>query len=153
MDTLSYSIDFGSTDVKSVNVGLYDSDNKLVGNVKTIYNSDEDKTVVFNDLTKNTLYNVKVDSVVFNNLNYVNTYTINTSDMTLKAKPILGDISVKVSSDGKEFSLIMDKPEDEDKSITKYTYEIYRAKDITEDGIMTSDSVYKFSSDELRDQN
>ena len=39
MDTLSYSIDFGSTDVKSVNVGLYDSDNKLVGNVKTIYNS------------------------------------------------------------------------------------------------------------------
>lgn len=152
MDTLSYSIDFGSTDVKSVNVGLYDSDNKLVGNVKTIYNSDEDKTVVFNDLTKNTLYNVKVDSVVFNNLNYVNTYTINTSDMTLKAKPILGDISVKVSSDGKEFSLIMDKPEDEDKSITKYTYEIYKAKDITEDGIMTSDSVYKFSSDELRDQ-
>lgn len=152
MDTLSYSIDFGSTDVKSVNIGLYDSDNKLVGDIKTIYSSDESKVVVFGDLTKNTLYNVKVDSVVFNNLNYANTYTINTSDMTLKAKPILGDISVKVSNDGKEFTLIMDKPEDEDKSITKYTYEIYKAEDITEEGIIASNPVYSFSSDELRDQ-
>lgn len=151
-DSLSYSIDFGSTDVKSVNVSIYNSEGEKLGNTVTINSTDENKIVEFKDLNRNTLYNIKVDSVVFNNYNYADTYTINTSDNTLKLKPTLGDISVKVSSDGKEFTLLMEEPIDEDKSITKYTYEIYNASDITESENNIITPVYSFSSDELKEQ-
>lgn len=150
-DTLSYSIDFGSSNVKSANVSICGSDGKSCSEPVIVSNSD-DNTVTFDDLKKNTTYNIKVDSVVFNNLNYSDVYTINTSDTTLKEKPVLGDISVKVSNDGKEFTLLMDKPTDEDKSITKYTYEIYNAKDINEESISTAEPVYSFSSNELKEQ-
>lgn len=76
---------------------------------------------------------------------------MSTSDITLKLKPTPGEISVKVSDDGKDFSLIMKEPEDVDSSITKYIYEIYKAEDITEEGI-TGSPVYTFSSDKLKDQ-
>lgn len=150
-DTLSYSIDFGSSNVKSASVSICGSDGKSCSEPVIVSNSD-DNTVTFDDLKKNTTYNIKVDSVVFNNLNYSDVYTINTSDTTLKEKPVLGDISVKVSNDGKEFTLLMDKPTDEDKSITKYTYEIYNAKDINEESISTAEPVYSFSSNELKEQ-
>lgn len=149
-DSLSYSIDFGTSDVKSLNISLYDADNNQIGETRTIYNSTDNLTL-FDGLTNNTTYNVKVDSVVFNNLNYANVYTMSTSDITLKLKPTPGEISVKVSDDGKDFSLIMKEPEDVDSSITKYIYEIYKAEDITEEGI-TGSPVYTFSSDKLKDQ-
>ena len=151
-NSLSYSIDFGTTDVKSVNVSIYDTDNNKIGDSKVVYNNDSGEAITFDDLNKNTLYNIKVDSVIFNNLNYSNTYTITTSDTTLKEKPVLGDISVNVSSDGKEFTLSMKEPNDPDKSITKYTYEIYKAEDITEDGSTSMTPVYSFGSDELKEQ-
>ena len=62
-----------------------------------------DNLTLFDGLTNNTTYNVKVDSVVFNNLNYANVYTMSTSDITLKSKPTPGEISVKVSDDGKDY--------------------------------------------------
>ena len=82
-DTLSYSIDFGSSNVKSANVSICGSDGKSCSEPVIVSNSD-DNTVTFDDLKKNTTYNIKVDSVVYNNLNYSDVYTINTSDTTLK---------------------------------------------------------------------
>ena len=150
-DSLSYYLDFGTSLVKSANISLYGEDGKQIGNMKTILNDNND-VILFEGLEKNTTYNVKVDSVVFNNLNNADVYTISTSDITLKEKPKLGDISVKVSDDGKEFSLLMDEPEDSDKSIVRYTYEIYKAIDITEDNITSADPVYSFSDNELKQQ-
>ena len=46
----------------------------------------------------------------------------------------------------------MDEPEDSDKSIVRYTYEIYKAIDITEDNIASADPVYSFSDNELKQQ-
>lgn len=149
-EALSYSLDFGtSSDIKSANIGLYDSDDKPVGEVYTIYNGG-DNIVTFHELNKNTTYKVKVDSVVFKNTNYASIYTINSSDTTLKEKPVLGDISVDIDSDGQAFSLKMSKPTDEDKSITKYIYEIYDASKITEENINTIKPIYTFTSNELK---
>lgn len=149
-NSLSYSIDFGTSNVKSLNISIYDKENKQVGETHTIYNS-TDNLILFEGLEKNTTYNIKVDSVVFNNLNNSDVYTINTSDITLKQKPELGEISVKVKDDGKEFSLLMEEAKDEDKSITKYIYEIYKAEDITEEGIQNSPA-YTFTTNKLEEQ-
>ena len=149
-DSLSYSLDFGTNkDIKSVNIALYDEGGNQVGTTYNVING-EDNTVVFDELENNTTYNVVVDSVIFKNTNYASIYTINTSDTTLKNKPTLGEISVNVDENGQEFSLSMTEPVDVDKSITKYTYEIYKAEDITEDTITTAEPVYRFSSETLK---
>lgn len=148
--SLSYTLDFGvSNDIKSANISLYDENNNQVG---TTYNvvSNADNTVVFDDLEANTNYHAVVDSVVFKNTNYASIYTINTSDITLKNKPIPGEISVSIDDSGQEFSLNMTEPTDIDNSITKYIYEIYEADKITEDTINTAVPVYSFSSEELK---
>ena len=149
-DSLSYSLDFGTNkDIKSVNIALYDEGGNQVGTTYNVING-EDNTVVFDELENNTTYNVVVDSVIFKNTNYASIYTINTSDTTLKNKPTLGEISVNVDENGQEFSLSMTEPVDVDQSITKYTYEIYKAEDITEDTINTAEPVYRFSSETLK---
>lgn len=148
--SLTYTLDFGvSSDVTSANISLYDENNKQVGETYTIKNN-EDSTVVFSDLEANKNYHAVVDSVVFKNTNYASTYNINTSDITLKNKPIPGEISVSIKDDGQEFSLNMTEPTDVDDSITKYTYEIYKAEDITEDNITAVAPIYSFSSEELK---
>lgn len=150
-DSLSYSLDFGAnSEVKSANVSLFDEENNQIGETYTI-NNGQDNLVVFDGLTKNTTYKVVVDSVIFNNTNYANIYTINTSDITLKEKPILGTISVETDNEAQIFKLSAKDFEDVDSSITKYTYEVYKAEDITLDGINNASPVYTFSKDKLED--
>lgn len=151
-DSLSYSLDFGSNnDIKSANITLYDSNNQKVGSTYKITNG-EDSNVTFDDLKNNTEYKVKVDSVVFKNTNYASIYTINTSDLTLKNKPTLGELSVEIDENGQDFTLKMTDPVDKDKSITKYTYEIYKAEDITEESMNDIKPVYSFSSEKLKEE-
>lgn len=151
-NSLSYSLEFGeNNDIKSANVSLYDTEENKVGNTITITNG-EDNNISFEELTHNTKYKVKVDSVILKNTNYANIYTIETSDKTLKNKPTLGSISVDTDNDNKSFTLKMEKPQDEDSSITKYTYEIYKAEDLTDGEILNAKPVYTFSSDTLKEQ-
>ncbi|UKI26946.1 MAG: hypothetical protein L6V91_09605 [Bacilli bacterium] len=49
---------FGTSDVKSLNISLYDADNNQIGETRTIYNSTDNLTL-FDGLTNNTTYNVK----------------------------------------------------------------------------------------------
>lgn len=149
-DSLSYTLDFGtSSEVKSANVSLYDENGQVV-DTHTITNG-EDNTIVFSSLKKNQKYDVIVDSVIFNNTNYAETYTINRSDMTLKEKPILNEISVSTDAENQNFTLKMEKPLDEDMSITKYTYEIYKVEDLTEENINNAEPVYIYSQTTLED--
>ena len=151
LDSLSYVLDFGvDSIVKSANVSLYDESGNQIGATYTVING-EDNSVIFDGLNKNTIYNVVVDSVVFNNTVYASTYTIKTSDITLKEKPILGEISVDTDPENQKFTLKMDKPTDNDNSITKYTYEIYKADDLTEDNISNAKPIYSFSQEKLKD--
>ena len=151
-DSLSYSLDFGGdNNIKSANISLYDMEGNQIGKTTTINNT-EDDIVVFDNLTHNTEYEVKVDSVIMKNTNYSNVYTISTKDITLKNKPTLGEISVDVDNDGQSFSLKMTKPQDEDSSITKYTYNIYKSDDLTEEDEDKVKPVYTFTSSELKEQ-
>ena len=59
---------------------------------------------------------------------------------------------LKLDNDNKSFTLKMEKPQDEDSSITKYTYEIYKAEDLTDGEILNAKPVYTFSSDTLKEQ-
>lgn len=150
--SLTYSLDFENyTDIKSANISLYDTEGNKVGTTTTI-NNGEDNSVTFEELNHNTKYEVRVDSVILKNTNYADVYTISTQDLTLKNKPTIGEISVEVDSDGQNFTLKMTKPTDEDSSITKYTYQIYKAADIIEDDETTASPIYTFTSDTLKDQ-
>ncbi len=148
-DSLSYVLDFGiSSGVKSANVSAFDKDNHQVGITHTIVNGDTDG-VTFEGLEKNSTYHIVVDSVIFDNTNYAQVYKIETSDMTLKEKPVLGNISVSTDIDNGKFTLKMEEPIDTDDSIVRYTYEIYSEDDLKKD--MIPSPVYVYHQEELKD--
>ncbi|MGN1342618.1 MAG: hypothetical protein ACI4VL_05280 [Bacilli bacterium] len=151
-DSLSYSLDFGTNnDIKSADISLYDYDEE--GELKPITRkvvNGENNTVVFEKLNSNTTYDVKVDGIVVKNTNYESQEKIETSDTTLKKKPTLGEITVNVDENGQEFLISMTEPVDPDKSIIKYTYEIYKAEDIKKDTISTAKPIYRFSRRTLK---
>lgn len=149
--SLSYSLDFGTqSDATQADISLFDEAGNELGSYTVEKGSDT--KVEFGGLTHNTLYNVVVDNVVVKNIQYDNLYNSKTSDLTLKNKPTLGEISVKTNNDTKNFTLSMDSVVDEDNAIVKYTYEIYKAEDITEDTVITAQPVYSFSRNELDDE-
>lgn len=147
-DSLSYSLDFETNnDIISADISLYDYDEE--GELKPITHkviNGENNTVVFEGLKSDTTYDVKVDGIVVKNTNYESQERIETSDTTLKKKQILGEILVDIDENGQEFLISMTEPVDTDKSIIKYTYEIYKA----EDTIDKAEPVYRFSRRTLK---
>lgn len=149
--SLAYSLDFGdNSDVVSAQVTLKDTDGNEIYR-HTIENG-SDTFVSFEGLTNNTLYNVTVDNVVIGNVLYDSLYSSTTSDLTLKVKPTLGNISVKTNDEVKTFTLSMDGVTDEDSAIVKYTYQIFAAEDLNEENLPTAEPVYSFSRSELENQ-
>lgn len=149
--SVTYSVDFsGDDNVKSAKVTLYDSKDKIINNHTFINGEDEEFT--FSGLTKNTSYKVILDEVLFKNTNYSKVYTINTSVKTLKAKPSLGEVKVKANEESKIFELSMEKPTDEDESISNYIYKIYDLDAITEENVDTLTPVYTFSTVNLKNE-
>ncbi len=149
--SVTYSVDFSSDDnVKSAKVTLYDSENNIINNHTFINGEDEEFT--FSGLTKNTSYKVILDEVLFKNTNYSKVYTINTSVKTLKAKPSLGKVNVKANEESKTFELSMEKPTDEDESISNYIYKIYDLDAITEENVDTLTPIYTFSTVNLKNE-
>lgn len=150
-NSVAYSVDFSNDDnVKSARVTLYDSDDKLI-NYHTFING-EDASFEFSSLSKNTSYKVVLDEVVFKNTSYSKVYTINTSVQTLKEKPVLGEVKVKANEESKTFELSMEKPIDEDKSISNYIYKIYDLDEVNEDNIDELKPVYTFSTVDLKNE-
>ena len=139
-----------NSDVVAADVTLFDEDGNELGN-HTVENGTDEK-ITFEGLTNNTLYDIVVDNVVIKNVQYDELYTSRTSDLTLKNKPTLGEISVKTNNDVKTFTLSMDSVTDEDNAIVKYTYQIFEAEDITEETIATAEPIYSFSRTELEEE-
>lgn len=147
-NSLSYLVMFGENeDIKSVDISIRDEEDKVISSY-TVSNGGDNR-VVFEGLTNNTLYNVVVNNVVIKNVLYENLYSSRTSDLTLKLKPTLGEVSVEDDDETKSFILSMSGVTDEDKSIVSYTYQIFKAEDITEDNIATAKAVYSFTRSEL----
>ena len=149
--SLTYSLDFGiNSNIVSANVTLFDENNNVLGN-RTVENGTNEK-IIFEGLENNTMYKVVVDGVVIENVQYDDLYSSTTSDVTLKNKPTLGEVSVKTDDDAKTFTLMLDSVADDDDSIVKYTYQIFRASDLTEETMTTAEPVYSFSRSELNDE-
>lgn len=149
--SLTYAIDFGiDSDVVATDITLFDTENNEIGNY-TVAKEDNDK-VTFEGLEANTLYRVVVDNVVIKNVQYDQLYRSETSDFTLKNKPTLGEVVVKTNNDAKTFTLSMNNVTDEDKAIVKYTYQIFKSEDLTEDTMTTATPVYSFSRSSLEDE-
>lgn len=150
-NSVTYSVDFSSDDnIKSAKVSLYNSEDKLI-NYHTFVNG-ENESFEFTGLTKNTSYKVVLDEVLFKNTNYSKVYTINTSVQTLKEKPSLGAVNVKANEESKTFELSIEKPIDEDKSISNYIYKIYDLDTVEEDNIDSLTPIYTFSTVDLKNE-
>lgn len=150
-DLLIYSLDFGTnSDISKADVTLFDTQNNKVGGY-TIENGSEDK-IVFEGLDNNTLYRVVVDNVVIKNVQYDKLYSSETSDFTLKKKPMLGNVSVKTNNETKSFTLNMDSVTDVDDAIVNYTYQIFKSKDLTESTMNTATPIYSFARTELNEE-
>ena len=148
-DSVTYSVDFsGDDNIKSAKVTLYEEDG-TPKDYHTFING-EDEEFTFTGLTKNTHYKVGLDEVIYKNTNYLSNYKIDpVLFQTLKEKPKIGNISVKADENNKTFELSMEKPIDEDKSISKYIYKVY--EDITDkEGTTTRKLVYTFSTVSLK---
>lgn len=150
-NSLTYTVDFGiDSDVVAADVTLFDADNNELGSYTVM--KEDNESVTFQGLNPNTLYRVVVDNVVIKNVQYDQLYKSETSDFTLKNKPTLGQVSVKTNNDAKMFTLSMDNVVDEDNAIVKYTYQIFKSEDLTEDTMLTAVPVYSFSRSELNDE-
>ena len=150
-NSVSYSVDFSNDDnIKSATVSLYNEKNEII-NSYTIDNGN-DTSIEFSGLESNKTYSVILDNVIFKNTSYSKIYTINSSVQTLKEKPTIGNISVKANEENKTFELIMEEPEDKDKSIQNYIYKIYDVDDLEENNIDTITPVYTFSTINLKNE-
>lgn len=150
-NSVNYSVDFSNDDnIKSATVSLYNEKNEII-NSYTIDNSN-DTSIEFSGLESNKTYSVILDNVIFKNTSYSKIYTINSSVQTLKEKPTIGNISVKANEENKTFELIMEEPEDKDKSIQNYIYKIYDVDTLEENNIDTITPVYTFSTINLKNE-
>jgi len=156
-NSLTYSlVSDNIEDISSVDVTLFtlDDEGKKVKVDERLGVGSFDTPLVFDSgLKSNTEYFVTVNNINYKYTNYKNDYVIETSDYTLKERPIPSDkVEVDVSDDGQEFSLIIGEPVDVNNSITKYTYKIYKYSDMSDDGTITAEPIYEFSNTELREE-
>lgn len=150
-NSVSYSVDFSNDDnIKSATVSLYNENNEII-NSYTIDNGNN-TSIEFSGLESNKTYSIILDNVIFKNTSYSKIYTINSSVQTLKEKPTIGNISVKANEENKTFELIMEEPEDKDKSIQNYIYKIYDVDTLEENNIDTITPVYTFSTINLKNE-
>lgn len=139
-DSIAYEVLFEKdTEVRSATITLYDEKYNEVSTSVAI--TPESNVVYFEELTNNTTYNIVLDNVIMDTFEYNNVYTIYKSTKTLKKNPYLEGLSTKVSDEDNKFIIGVDQVVDEDESITKYSYYIYKAEDINQDNIDTLEPV------------
>lgn len=135
-DAISYEVDFKEgTMVKNAKISLYDSKGNLV--CDSVVVSKDSPNALFEGLSSNTAYTVVLDDVVLDNLQYDKVYSIRYEVATLKKLPYLEGLVTEVDDETNVFTAYVKNVLDEDKSITKYYYYVYKADDITIDNIDT----------------
>ena len=144
--SLAYNVVFdNNTPVRSAKISLYDENYELVK--EPIVVNKENSVALFEELKNNTSYNVVLDDVILDNLEYNKVYSINKTTKTLKILPYLEGLTTEVNEEDSSFTIGIKTILDEDSSITKYTYYIYKADDITEDNIDTLTPVETIEKD------
>lgn len=133
-DAISYEVIFeDDTMVKNAKISLYDSNGNIVS--ESIVVSKDSPFALFENLSSNTVYSIVLDDVVLDNLQYDKVYSIRYEVATLKKVPYLEGLVTEVDDVANTFSAYVKNVYDEDDSITKYYYYVYKADDITIDNI------------------
>ena len=144
-DSLTYNIKIDkNSSVNSVVMNLYKYDSKKDeyvlqkdasgNNLSAVVSKDSaigGYSHTFNGLTSDTTYYMIVENFNVNNIEYSGVYNISLKNKTLK-KDISNNIIPKVAVNSRKntFTLSLDGIEDDEKSISSYTYYIYDAEDI-----------------------
>ena len=144
-DSLTYNIKIDkNSSVNSVVMNLYKYDSKKDeyvlqkdasgNNLSAVVSKDSaigGYSYTFNGLTSDTTYYMIVENFNVNNIEYSGVYNISLKNKTLK-KDISNNIIPKVAVNSRKntFTLSLDGIEDDEKSISSYTYYIYDAEDI-----------------------
>ena len=88
-------------------------------------------TALFDNLDSNTIYTAVIEDISLNSYQYVGVYTISNNAITLKEIPNFNNLSVLVNAEGSSFELSIKDIKDKDNAITRYTYNIYRKEDVS----------------------
>lgn len=124
-DSLTYTIDYlENSNVSSVTLSLYDSKMNQVG-TSLISSKSNNNELTFSNLDSNTSYTAKIDNVVMGNMNYVNVYSLDRTDITLKEAPDATTMEMEAVGKKSTAYLGVSKVTDNDSSIVSYTYKIY----------------------------
>ena len=120
---IDYKVIFGDdTKVVSANVTLYDKAGMQVGEEKTVTRTANE--ALFNNLTANTAYTIKVNSFKVGNTTYISE-GISKDVMTLKKTPKIG--AANIDTDDNNSKIIMNLEDITDSSsITGYEFRIYK---------------------------
>jgi len=140
-NSLSYKVDFGEkTEVKSAKIILKKVENvskteQKITDIDFKVVDPENNVATFENLEGNTQYNIILSEIIMKSSEYNQVYTISKSTKTLKTPPYLEGLTIKLDNDEGLVKLGVNKITDVHESITKMTYYIYKAEDITEDNI------------------
>jgi len=135
-DSLAYEVVFGEeTEVASAKISLYDKEYQPVS--ESVVVTKENNIAYFENLTSNTTYNIVLDDIIMNSFEYNQVYSISKTTKTLKQTPYLEGLTTSVDDETNTFTVGVDRVVDIDESITKYSYYIYKADDITQENIDT----------------
>lgn len=128
-DSLAYEVKFEeNTQVKSVRINISDEEYNEV--LPSIIVTPEDNLALFEGLKNNKTYNIVLDNVILDNLEYNEVYTIYKTVKTLKKTPSLSGLTSETDETTSTFTIGVDEIVDEDNSITKYSYYIYNADEM-----------------------
>ena len=160
-DSLAFELLYDEeSEVKSATITIYQKIIEEKNGVKEIIFKQIDQEVVtkdvppavFQDLKANTEYEIEVSNIIMNSTEWQDTYKINETAKTLKTPPYLKDLTVEVNDENSIFTLGVDTVIDDHKSITKYTYYIYKEEDIKPenmDNLKPVHTVTKYDSDDI----
>ena len=128
------------SDVSSITLNIYDQKNNKLDD-QVVYFQDEDETqeIIFENLDSNTKYNIVMSEILCNGLSVTQGYSEKKTMITLKQKPVIGELQYEIDKRNSIFNLSVKDITDTDYGIESYRYEIYDSRvDInTEEPIVT----------------
>lgn len=133
-NSIAYEVVFEDDSlVKSANIKIKDAKLKDIEEYEKGLQIDRDnRVVVFEGLNYDTTYNLVLNSLNIDGIQYGETdYEMYVTTKTLKRTPSVSELTAKLDEDKNSFTLKIGNIIDEDKSITKYTYQIFESNKIT----------------------
>ena len=128
--SLSYNLNVENfSKVSSCSVNLYSTTGDLIKeNNLTISNAAQSYQILFEELTPNTKYNVKIEDILYDSAILDDAYSIELGAKTLKVKPKYGDLGFVVDKKNSVFTLKINNINDLYNGIENYRYELYDAR-------------------------